>query len=65
MPVYVNLASALGEAGRGDEARMAVEEIKKLDPGFTVDRYMKRISYRDADAMSRFRQGLLDAGLNQ
>lgn len=36
---YVDLASAYAWLGRGDEARAAIDELLKLQPNYTVDRW--------------------------
>jgi tetratricopeptide (TPR) repeat protein len=50
---WVELANALGHLNRLDEAREAIEKVKRLVPTFKISYYEKgtRISYRNREAV--------------
>ena len=65
-----NLAAAYGWLGRAAEASAAIAEIEKLDPGFTVQRYLSSGSWRASSGNEKWRaedqriaEGLRKAGL--
>ncbi len=60
---YVGLASTLGELGRTEDAKTPVYEILKLDPDFSINKYLAGLSYRDPSDTARFEDGLRKAGL--
>jgi len=61
---YVNLVSALGELGRLEDARDAIQKIYELEPDFSVSSYVKGLSYRNQSDSDRIRDGLVGAGLS-
>jgi len=63
LSMHVNLAVTLGELGRREEAQTPVAEIQRLDPDFSIKRYMEGLSYRDPAELARFEKGLREAGL--
>jgi TolB-like protein len=62
---HVNLASALGELGRPEEARKPVAAILNINPEFSIANYTAELSYRDPAELKRFEDGLTAAGLPQ
>jgi adenylate cyclase len=60
---HVGLASALGELGQSEEAKETVFEILRLEPDFSIKKYIEGLSYRDNAELERFQKGLLKAGL--
>ena len=59
----VGLASTLGEVGREEDAKTSVSEILRIDPDFSIKKYMDGLSYRDPAESARFEEGLRKAGL--
>ena len=57
------LASALGHAGRLDEARIAVDECVRQLPGLTLSDHRLKRPFRRAPDQERFLDGLRKAGL--
>ncbi len=60
---YVNLASALGELGRLDEAREAARDVLRQEPDFSIKAYTSGLSYRNPADLERLAEGLRQAGL--
>ena len=57
------LAAAYAQAGQLAEARAAADEVRRIEPGFTIDRWKGTAVYRNhADAEHLF-DGLRKAGL--
>jgi TolB-like protein/predicted TPR repeat methyltransferase len=65
LAAYVNLASALGELGRQEEAREAAREVLRQEPQFSISAYAKGLSYRNPADLERIVEGLRQAGLPQ
>lgn len=61
--LYVGLASALGELGREKDAKDSVSNILRLDPDFSINRYVKGLFYRAPSDLARFEDGLRKVGL--
>ena len=59
----VCLASLFGELGRDEEAKQSAAAVLRIDPNFSVDDYMKGLSYRDPAEAARFEDGLRKAGV--
>ncbi len=59
----VGLAFTLGELGREADAKRTVATILRLDPEFSIRKYVGRLSYRDPADLARFEDGLRKAGL--
>jgi len=57
------LAFALMMSGRVDEARRAVEELRAIEPTFTVARFLERFPGRDGPLAQPWAQALREAGL--
>jgi hypothetical protein len=53
----------LAQAGRVDEARAALEELKKLHPELSIAWIEKYVSYTPAP-MAKFLEGMRKAGLD-
>jgi adenylate cyclase len=60
---HVGLASTLGELSRIEDAKKPVSEILRLNPNFSIKKYMGELSYRDPAEQERFEDGLRKAGL--
>jgi tetratricopeptide (TPR) repeat protein len=63
---YANLAAALAYLGRMDEARAAVKDFERVQPGITVSRYQRNVASKDPTALEvyeRLMNGLRKAGL--
>ena len=58
---YVNLASALGELGRLDEAREAARDVLRQEPDFSIKAYTSGLSYRNPADLERIAEGLRQA----
>lgn len=63
LSLHVSLASTFGEVGQKEDAKKSVSEILRLDPNFSITRYMAGLSYRDPREVIRFEDGLRKAGL--
>ncbi len=63
LALHVGLASILGELGRQEDAKTPQSEIRRLDPDFSIKKYMEGLSYRDAAETERFETGLHKVGL--
>jgi adenylate cyclase len=63
LAAYVNLASALGELDRQDEAREAARDVLRQEPDFSIKAYTSGLSYRNPADSERIAEGLRKAGL--
>ncbi|MDC1286481.1 adenylate/guanylate cyclase domain-containing protein [Gammaproteobacteria bacterium] len=63
LSAHTNLASIFGELGRQEEAKEPVREILRLAPGFSIQAYMKGLSFSNPDVLIRMEAGLRKAGL--
>ena len=63
LALHAGLASTLAELSRDSDAQKSVSEILRLDPDFSIKKYMKGLSYRDPAELARFEDGLRKAGL--
>lgn len=59
----IGLAVSLAELDRGEDAKRTVAAILRLDPKFSIKKYVERLSYRDPAELDRFEKGLRKAGL--
>jgi TolB-like protein/Flp pilus assembly protein TadD len=57
------LAFALVMSGRVDDARRAVDELRAIEPAFTVARFLERFPGRDGPLAQPWAQALREAGL--
>ena len=62
-PAAANLAAALGHLGRPEEARRALDDMRRLQPGITVGFVRDHTPVIHADYMDHFIDGLREAGL--
>ena len=60
---YVNLASALGELGRQDEAQEVARDVLRQEPDFSIKAYTNGLAYRNPADRERIADGLRQAGL--
>jgi hypothetical protein len=62
---YIHLAAALGQLDRGEEARVAVAELRRRRPGLTISGFAKwpHNQKRTAIALARITEGLRKAAL--
>jgi TolB-like protein len=62
---YVHLAAALGQLGRGEEAKLAVAELQRRRPGLTISGFAKwpHNQNRSAMTLARISEGLRKAAL--
>ena len=63
LSAHTNLASIFGELGRQEEAEVAVLEILRLSPDFSIKAYMNGLSFSDPKVLTRMEDGLRKAGL--
>jgi len=63
LSAHTNLASIFGELGRLEEAEVAVREILRLSPDFSIKTYMNGLSFSDPKVLTRMEEGLRKAGL--
>ncbi len=63
LSIHVGLASTLGELGREEDAKKSVSEILRIDPDFSIKKYMAGLSYRDPAVTARFEDGLRKVGV--
>jgi adenylate cyclase len=56
---HINLAASCAMTGKEEEARVAAKEVLRINPKFSVGRYM----YPDPEARDRFSHALRKAGL--
>jgi len=60
---HINLAACCAMTGKEEEARAAAKEALRINPKFSVGRFMKIALVADSDARDRFSQALRKAGL--
>ncbi len=63
LSAHTNLASIYGELGKLEEAREPVHEILRLAPDFSIEAYMKGLSFSNPEVLTRMEEGLRKAGL--
>jgi TolB-like protein/DNA-binding SARP family transcriptional activator len=63
LAMHVGLASTLGELGRPEDARKPVSAILRIDPRFSIQKYVGELSYRNPTDLARIAAGLRTAGL--
>ena len=59
----VCLASAFGETGHEEKARKSAAEVSRINPDFSIGKYVDGLSYWDPTESARFEDGLRKAGL--
>jgi TolB-like protein len=60
---HVCLTSTFGELNREKEANASAAEVLRVNPDFSIKKYMEGLSYRDPAEAARFEEGLRKAGL--
>ncbi len=60
---HVCLTSIFGELNREKESNASAAEVLKVNPDFSIKKYMEGLSYRDPAEAARFEEGLRKAGL--
>jgi len=60
---HIGLAEILGEIGRIDEAKRAAIGVLRLNPDFSINDYIRNLSYCDPAELTRLKAGLCNAGL--
>ena len=63
LSLHIGLATTLGIMDRQNDARKTVSQILRLNPDFSIKKYVEGLSYRDPKQLSRFEDGLRKAGL--
>jgi len=63
LSAHTNLAAIHGELGNQQAAALAVAEILRLAPDFSISDYVQGLSFRDDPVLRRMEQGLRKAGL--
>jgi tetratricopeptide (TPR) repeat protein len=57
------LAGSFAALGRADEARDWAAAVLRVEPGFRVAPFVKRLPHRDPEARRRYGRQLVEAGL--
>ena len=60
---HVGLASSYILLGREEEARLAVEEVLRINPKFSVEDWAKTMPYKNREKLALFGDALRKAGL--
>ena len=60
---HVYLAAAYSATGRGNEARSSAAEVMRIDPNFSVENLVKRLSIRNEQFLDQMATDLRKAGL--
>ena len=60
---HVNLTATYSLSGRDAEARVQAKEVLRIQPRFSVERYVKQLPYKDQSENERLKQALRKAGL--
>jgi tetratricopeptide (TPR) repeat protein len=60
---HIGLTAAYSASGREEEARHQSQELLKLDPTFSLDKYAERVLIKDEVQRERFFANLRNAGL--
>jgi tetratricopeptide (TPR) repeat protein len=63
LPAFVGLAAVYGFSDQKKEALLAGKEVSRIAPGFSVERWVKRLPYKHETDSERLRSGLYKAGL--
>ncbi len=62
-PVFVWLAAAAAQSGRDDEARQAAADVLRLQPDFTIAKWLQLLRLARQEDADRLAEGLRKAGL--
>jgi adenylate cyclase len=60
---HVHLTATYSLTGRDHEARAQAKEVLRVQPKFSVERYVKQLPYKDQSENERLKQALRKAGL--
>jgi adenylate cyclase len=60
---HVHLTATYSLTGRDHEARAQAKEVLRVQPTFSVERYVKQLRYKDRSEIERLKQALRKAGL--
>jgi adenylate cyclase len=60
---HIALAEIFGEANQPDQAAVSAKEVLRLNPEFTINKYVDGLAYSDPAENLRFADGLRKAGL--
>jgi adenylate cyclase len=63
MPVYLQLAASYSSLYRPEEARKAVEEVLRINPGFSLEYYANTLPFKNQEKLDRYINALRKAGL--
>jgi len=63
LPAWRDLAAANGLAGRIDEGRQAIDELRRLHPSLRVSTVKDWVPFRRGEDLARLEEGLRKAGL--
>jgi adenylate cyclase len=61
--VYLTLAASYSTLNRTDDARKAVEEILRINPGFSLEYHANTLPYKNQEKLDRYISALRKAGL--
>jgi Flp pilus assembly protein TadD len=64
LPIGI-LAAIYARAGRRDDARRAIQQLRQLDPGLRVANLREWLPFRRAQDLRNFADALREAGLPQ
>ena len=60
---HVWLASAYAQSGQSEEARAEAADVLQINPGFTIERYIRLVVFKDPKEVEHRLDGLCKAGL--
>ena len=60
---WIGLAGLYAQLGRDEEAKKAAEEVHRIDPGYSWEKYGKGFRFPDKEVERRFFDGLKKVGL--
>jgi tetratricopeptide (TPR) repeat protein len=63
--VHLWLAAAYAQCGQLTEAQAAADDVRRIEPGFTINRWKITAAYKDQTAAEHLFDGLRKAGLPQ
>ena len=63
LEAQIALAEIFGETDQPDQAVVSVKEVLRLNPDFTIKKYVDDLAYSDPSENLRFAEGLRKAGL--
>ena len=63
MPVYLQLAASYSSLYRPEEARKAIEEVLRINPGFSLEYYANTLPFKNQEKLDRYINALRKAGL--